>query len=82
MMGAAVGAVALSHALAITGWRPIFAATGSAGFVFFVLAYFFLREPASSAATADSRPVEHVRHSLGTVFGDGRVWTLSLVGLL
>ena len=82
MIGAAIGAVGLSDVVASAGWRTVFAATGLAGLVLVILAFCFLKEPSSPAATAESGPIEHVRDSLATVLGDGRVWTLSIVGLL
>lgn len=82
MMGAAIGGVALSHAIGSLGWRPVFAATGCAGLAFFLLAYFFLQEPASPAVTTKSGAAEHIRGSLMAVFGDGRAWMISLVGML
>jgi len=82
MLGSAIGAVALSGLVDAHGWRPVFLATGLAGLGIFALAWAFLKEPVSPAASADSDPVEHVRDSLKTVMGDGRVWALALVGLL
>ena len=82
MMGAAIGGVVLSHAIASIGWRVVFTATGCAGLAFFVLAYFLLQEPASPGATSKSGAAEDVRGSLRAVLRDGRVWMLSLVGLL
>ncbi|GAA4763059.1 MFS transporter [Stakelama sediminis] len=82
MIGVAAGAVGLSDAVTDFGWRPVFLVTGAAGLLLVLLIYFFLHEPASPAAAAQTGPVEHVRDSLKTVLGDGRVWALSLVGLL
>ncbi len=82
MFGAAVGAVALTDLIAMRGWHDVFVATGIAGFVIFLAALFFLREPPSPAQTATSAPVEHARRAIGDVLGSGRVWTIALIGLL
>lgn len=82
MVGAAVGGLALSSVIADTGWRAVFIATGLAGLAFCVVAYVLLKDPVSPAATADAGPAEHVRDSLTTVFGDRRIWAISLIGLL
>ncbi len=82
MLGAAIGAVGLSDAVANMGWRNVFLLTSAAGTLIFLAALAFLREPASPAATADSGPVEHVRDSLRAVVGDGRIWAISIVGFL
>ncbi|MGV8988754.1 MAG: MFS transporter [Cypionkella sp.] len=82
MLGAAIGAVALSKAIAMVGWRAVFGATGIVGLVLCAVAFLYLREPPSPAATAISDPRDHVRDSLRTVLGSGRVWALSLVGML
>ena len=82
MLGSAIGAVALSDLIDTVGWRPVFTGTGLAGLGIFAIAWLWLREPASPAATADSGAVEHVRDSLSAVLGDGRIWALAVVGLL
>ncbi len=82
MVGGAVGSVALSGAIAGAGWRAVFAATALVGLGLCALAFFLLREPASPAASEKSKPLEHARNSLKSVLGDGRVWTLSVIGLL
>jgi sugar phosphate permease len=82
MVGAAIGAVLLSDLVESAGWRMVFAATGLVGLGIFAAAFLFLREPQSPASDADTRPVEHVRQSLATVLGNGRIWALSIVGML
>ncbi|MXO64546.1 MFS transporter [Altericroceibacterium endophyticum] len=82
MLGVAVGAVALSDAIAGSNWRIVFVATGLVGLGVFLFAYRFLKEPVSPAVTADTAPIEHVRDSLAVVLGDRRIWALSLIGLL
>ncbi|MCT2398569.1 MFS transporter [Novosphingobium mangrovi (ex Huang et al. 2023)] len=82
MVGAAIGAVALSDLVTAAGWRLVFAVTGLVGLGIFAAAFLFLREPRSPASDADTRPVEHVRQSLATVLGNGRIWALSIVGML
>lgn len=82
MLGAAIGAVALSGLVTLAGWRPVFLATGAAGIVLFLAALIFLREPHSPAQTATTAPAEHVRQALASVLGSGRVWIIALVGLL
>lgn len=82
MLGAAVGAVGLSQVITTAGWRPVFVATGVTGLILCALAFFFLKEPASPAAATQTSPVEHVSTSLKTVLGDGRIWLISLIGLL
>lgn len=82
MVGAAIGAVLLSDFIAAAGWRLVFAATGLLGLGIFAAALLFLREPESPASDAESGAVEHVKQSLATVLGDGRIWALSVVGML
>jgi len=82
MVGAAIGAIVLSEAIASVGWRTVFLVTGAVGLMLFATALAFLHEPASPAETADSGPVEYARESLRTVVGDGRIWAISVIGLL
>ncbi|KHK92302.1 MFS transporter [Novosphingobium malaysiense] len=82
MVGAAIGAVLLSDFIETAGWRLVFAATGLLGLGIFAAALLFLREPTSPASDAETGAVEHVRQSLATVLGDGRIWALSVVGML
>jgi MFS family permease len=82
MLGTAIGGVALSDAIDHAGWRSVFAGTGAAGIVIFVVALLFLREPPSPASTATSGPVEHVRQSLARVTGSPRIWAIALIGML
>lgn len=82
MLGAAVGAVVLTDLIAMHGWHDVFVATGIAGFAIFLVALFFLREPPSPAQSATTAPMEHVRQALGEVVANGRIWTISVIGLL
>jgi len=82
MLGTAVGAVALSHFIARTGWHAAFVATGVVGFATFLASVLFLHEPASHIATATIGAVEHFRQSLAEVAGHGRTWTLGIIGML
>lgn len=82
MLGAAVGSVALSKAIVLVGWRAVFGATGIVGLILCSLAFFYLREPPSPATTVLSDPRDHVRDKLKIVLSSGRVWALSLVGML
>ncbi|WP_102224275.1 MFS transporter [Acidimangrovimonas sediminis] len=82
MLGTAVGAVALSDVIEAEGWRAVFLGTGAAGTALCLLIAAFLREPPSPAQEATSGPAEHVRDSLGAILGDGRLWAVSIVGML
>ncbi|MEO8243527.1 MAG: MFS transporter [bacterium] len=82
MLGAAIGAVALSKAIDLAGWRVVFGATGLVGLALCAVAYLYLREPPSPAATATSDPGDHIRNSLTEVLGSGRIWAIALVGML
>jgi MFS family permease len=82
MLGAAIGAVALSDLITLGGWRTVFLGTGAAGMAIFVAALLFLREPHSPAATATTAPAEHVRQALSGVLGHHRIWIISMVSLL
>lgn len=82
MLGAAIGAVALSGLITLTGWRAVFLGTGVAGMVIFLAALVFLREPHSPAVTATTAPVEHIRQALADVLGRSRIWIVAMVSLL
>ena len=82
MLGAAIGGVALSGLITLTGWRAVFLGTGVAGLALFLVALVFLREPHSPAATATTAPAEHIRQSLASVLGHPRIWVIAVVGLL
>ena len=82
MLGAAIGAVALSDLISFAGWRVMFLGTGAAGMVIFLVALLFLREPHSPATTATTGPSEHIRQSLAGVLGHPRIWIVSIVSLL
>jgi len=82
MLGAAIGAVALSGLIGLAGWRAVFVGTGAAGMAIFLVALLFLREPHSPAATATTAPAEHVRQSLAGVLGHHRIWVIAIVSLL
>jgi sugar phosphate permease len=82
MLGAAIGAVALSDLITFAGWRVMFLGTGAAGMAIFLVALLFLREPPSPAATATTGPGEHIRQSLAGVLGHPRSWVIAIVSLL
>ncbi|MCJ2187125.1 MFS transporter [Novosphingobium beihaiensis] len=82
MTGAAIGAVLLSGLVEAAGWRLVFLGTGLAGLAIAAAAILFLREPASPAAEADTGAAEHIRQSLAAVAGSGRVWAISITGML
>lgn len=87
MLGSAIGAVGLSDAVDVLGWRPVFVLTGIVGLGIAALAWMLLMDPASPASTTPvpatrAGTAEHVRRSLGAVLGDGRIWLLAMVGLL
>lgn len=82
MLGTAIGGVLLSGLIGSAGWREVFIATGVAGLLLFLLAWAFLREPPSPAATATTPVAMHVRQSLLTVIGNRRTWAIALIGLL
>lgn len=82
MLGTAIGAVALSELIQRTGWQAVFLATGAAGFLIFLVALAFLREPRSPASSATTGPGEHIRQSLADVLGHPRTWTIAIVSLL
>lgn len=82
MLGAAVGAVALSDVIAVAGWRAMFLGTGVVGMAIFVVALLFLREPHSPATSAATAPSEHIRQALAGVLGHHRIWIISIVSLL
>ena len=82
MLGTAIGAVALSDLIGRVGWRVVFLATGAAGFVIFLIALAFLREPHSPASSASSGPGEHIHQSLAGVLGHRRTWVIAIVSLL
>ncbi|HZD89037.1 MAG TPA: MFS transporter [Pseudolabrys sp.] len=82
MLGTAIGAVALSSAIAGAGWHAVFFATSLAGLAIFAAALLLLREPHSPATNATSAPGEHVRQSLREVVGHRRTWIIAVIGLL
>jgi len=82
MLGAAIGAVALSDLITLAGWRMVFLGTGAAGMAIFLCALLFLREPHSPAATATTGPVEHIGRSLADTLGHHRIWVIAVVSLL
>ncbi len=82
MVGAAIGAVALSDLITLAGWREVFLGTGVAGMALFVIAFLFLREPQSPATTATTAPAEHIRQALAGVLGHSRIWIIAMVSLL
>lgn len=77
MLGAAVGAVALSGLIEVNGWRPVFLLTGAAGAGLFVLAFLFLH----GVRTNESRN-SHLLAPLRTVFSSRRIWLIAVVGSL
>lgn len=82
MLGAAIGAVALSDLITLAGWRTVFLGTGAAGMAILLVAFLFLREPHSPAASATTLPAEHIRQSLAGVLGHHRIWVIAIVSLL
>lgn len=82
MLGAAIGAVALSNLITFAGWRTVFLGTGAAGMAIFLTALLFLREPHSPASTATTAPAEHIRQALSGVLGHHRIWIIAIVSLL
>lgn len=82
MLGTAIGASALSAAIAQNGWHDVFIATGIVGFVLFAAALVFLREPPSPAQTANTPPAAHIRDSLAAVLTRPRIWIIGILGML
>ena len=77
MLGAAVGAVMLSSAIAQFGWREVFFATAVAGTLLFILALLFLHGIRSEQERNDD-----LLSPLRKVFRSGRIWLIALIGSL
>lgn len=82
MLGTAIGGIALSHLIDVSGWRQVFFITSAGGVALFVTALLFLREPVSPAAASTSAFSVHMRRNLGAVVGNVRMWVLATIGLL
>src|SRR6185312_2695523 len=82
MLGTAIGGIALSHLMDVSGWRQVFFITSAGGVALFVTALLFLREPVSPAAASTTDFTVHMRRNLGAVVGNLRMWVLATIGLL
>ncbi|MGA9423114.1 MAG: MFS transporter [Rhodanobacteraceae bacterium] len=82
MLGTAIGGVVLSGLIETSGWHEVFLATAAVGGMLFLVAFLFLREPPSPAATASTTVAMHARQSLAAVIGNARTWVIAIIGLL
>ncbi len=77
MLGAAIGAVALSSAIEVSGWRNVFLISGAAGLGLFLLALLFLHGVRDAEARNDN-----LLSPLRTVLSSPRIWLIAVLGAL
>lgn len=82
MLGVAIGGVALSGIITMIGWRQLFFITATVGFVLFLLALLFLRDPVTPTPATSVALAAQVRRNLATIVGSTRIWAIAVIGLL
>ncbi len=80
MLGTAIGAVALTSAIATSGWQNVFLATGLSGLVLFVIAAIFMRDPPEHIPTA-KKTVSFLAPVLVAI-KDKHIWLIAITGAL